>query len=225
MNSSKAASAASKETFTIDVLGSQTVAGAATVVNVDATQVDFTKFNLVVNSTGAANSNVTVNVTGTGPVDFNGGAANETFVGSSGDDDISGGAGNDILTGGAGGDALSGGAGNDVFVIANGDSLFANPDVIADFQTGLDDIDLPSLDDVQIANGTALTFANMVTAANAFMTGGDNDLYVAWNANGSGDAWAFFDSNGNGSWDQATDTFIVLTGINLAAEIAVGDFI
>ncbi|MEZ5802494.1 MAG: hypothetical protein R3E51_03450 [Rhizobiaceae bacterium] len=225
VNSSKAASAASKETFTIDVLGSQTVAGAATVVNVDATQVDFTKFNLVVNSTGAANSNVTVNVTGTGPVDFNGGAANETFVGSSGDDDISGGAGNDILTGGAGGDALSGGAGNDVFVIANGDSLFANPDVIADFQTGLDDIDLPSLDDVQIANGTALTFANMVTAANAFMTGGDNDLYVAWNANGSGDAWAFFDSNGNGSWDQATDTFIVLTGINLAAEIAVGDFI
>src|SRR5690606_35438701 len=110
VNSSKLDSAASKETFTIDVLGSQTVPAAATVVNVDATQVDFSKFNLVIESTGAAGSNATVNVTGDGPVTFNGGAANDTFGGSKGDDIINGAGGNDILNGNDGNDIINGGA-------------------------------------------------------------------------------------------------------------------
>jgi len=120
VNSTKLAETASKETFTISALGSQTVPGAATVVNVDATQVDFTKFNLVIDTTaGAAGSNATVNVTGTGPVTFTGGAANETFTGT---------AGNDTLTGGAGADQFR--------FVASGDGI----DVIKDFGTGADHI-------------------------------------------------------------------------------------
>jgi hypothetical protein len=53
---------------------------------------------------------------------------------------------------------------------------------------------------------------------------GTNDVYVAYDAAGSGNAWAVVDENDTGSVD-AGDTLIVLAGINAAAEIAATDFI
>ncbi len=47
------------------------------------------------------------------------------------------------LNGGAGSDALTGGAGNDIFVFAAADG--AGRDVISDFQSGIDSVDLVGL--------------------------------------------------------------------------------
>ena len=68
-------------------------------------------------------------------------------------------------------------------------------------------------------------FAAFVTAANAVLTdgAGADDIYVAYNAAGSGNAWAVVDENDSGSVD-AGDTLVVLTGINTAGEITAADF-
>lgn len=67
----------------------------------------------------------------------------DRLVGGNGDDRLNGGAGNDTLTGGPGRDVLTGGAGADIFVFAPGDAVGANrPDRIADFQPGVDLLDM-----------------------------------------------------------------------------------
>ena len=78
---------------------------------------------------------------GDGGHDFAGGAARDQIIGGAGADDIRGGAGDDILVDGAGGDTLYGGDGADVFVLrADGDD-----DVIADFEVGIDRLDMGEL--------------------------------------------------------------------------------
>jgi Ca2+-binding RTX toxin-like protein len=74
-------------------------------------------------------------------------AGGDTLVGGSGADHLVGGAGNDILIGGAGKDTMTGGAGHDTFVFtALTDSTVAAPDVITDFVSGQDRIDLSAID-------------------------------------------------------------------------------
>jgi len=69
------------------------------------------------------------------------GSGADSVTGGSGNDSIDGGAGADTLAGGAGKDTLTGGAGLDVFRIASAtDSVFANPDLIADFGNGGNDL-------------------------------------------------------------------------------------
>jgi Ca2+-binding RTX toxin-like protein len=78
-----------------------------------------------------------------------GSAFADTLTGDAGSNALSGGAGNDRLTGGLGRDTLTGGAGNDVFDFnaLNESAVGAgNRDVIIDFQSGLDDIDLAGID-------------------------------------------------------------------------------
>lgn len=62
--------------------------------------------------------------------------------GQAGDDVLDGGLGNDTLVGGLGNDTLIGGDGEDLFMFANDGSV----DAIADFQTGVDLIDLRSVE-------------------------------------------------------------------------------
>ena len=76
-----------------------------------------------------------LNLTGTtliGITEIDGGAGNDTIIGSvtgvlikggAGNDTITGGAGNDTLVGGAGNDTLNGGAGNNVFLVNQGDGF------------------------------------------------------------------------------------------------------
>lgn len=80
-----------------------------------------------------------------------GGAGNDRLQGGDGWDELFGGAGNDILwgdgwadrlDGGSGNDTLYGGAGPDLFVFGQG----CGADVIADFGTGADKIDLQAFD-------------------------------------------------------------------------------
>ena len=96
---------------------------------------------------------------GSGNDVLNGGSGNDSLNGGSGDDSISGLDGNDILIGDSGNDTLDGGSGNDTFDGGNGSDVLKggtgsdtfrfttasginNADVITDFQSGSDKIEL-----------------------------------------------------------------------------------
>ena len=79
-------------------------------------------------------------------------AGDDSLLGQGGNDQLYGGVGADTLIGGEGADYLSGGTGVDRFTFGSTlDSAINTPDVIADFQTGVDKIDLSLID----ANGSA----------------------------------------------------------------------
>jgi Ca2+-binding RTX toxin-like protein len=72
--------------------------------------------------------------------------AGDQLLGGSLGDSIHGGSGNDLIVGGAGADGLFGGAGADTFkYTAISDSTATATDLILDFQTGSDKIDLTAL--------------------------------------------------------------------------------
>lgn len=71
-----------------------------------------------------------------------GGSGADTLRGNGGANTLDGGAGDDVLTGRGGADTLTGGTGADTFVFAVGDSTAAARDVITDFQSGVDRLDL-----------------------------------------------------------------------------------
>ena len=68
---------------------------------------------------------------------LNGSAQDDILSGGAGNDTLAGGAGHDILLDGQGQDVLTGGAGEDRFVLA----ADGQPDVITDFQPGVDRLD------------------------------------------------------------------------------------
>ncbi|MBZ0127590.1 MAG: hypothetical protein K8F59_00595 [Rhodobacteraceae bacterium] len=80
---------------------------------------------------------------------LNGDGGDDTLNGGDGNDTLDGGSQSDILIGGAGADSLTGGAGGDVFRFFNASEIGTNSgnrDVITDFQSGLDLIDLSGID-------------------------------------------------------------------------------
>ena len=76
-----------------------------------------------------------------------GGDGNDRLKGDIGDDRLVGGAGNDKITGGTGRDVMTGGLGADDFIFASAAEIGngGTRDIISDFQTGFDDIDLRAL--------------------------------------------------------------------------------
>jgi hypothetical protein len=215
-------------------------AGGGTIIIGD---VDYSDYADLVNADGAPGTTDVVIDLGDmqadsydGVSDFSGvtirGAQGETeIIGTVGNDTVIAQAGNDLIDGGAGADQLTGGAGDDTFVYYSGSTgiTLAEADTILDFAT-VDDViktDISGLvgGDVTIADGTSLAdFAAFVTAANSAFNAGGDDVYVAYNASSSGNAWVAI--NNNGGVDFTTgDSLIVLTGINLSSEIATGNFI
>jgi Ca2+-binding RTX toxin-like protein len=126
-----------------------------------------------------------------------------TLIGQAGNDTLSGGGGNDILAGGRNGDVMTGGAGNDVFdfnALSESSMGVVNRDVITDFDTNGDQIDLASID--AIAGGVDDAFSFIGAAAftdlgqvRVFQQGGNT----------------FIDVNASG--DTAPDMRIELTGL------------
>ena len=94
-----------------------------------------------------------------------GGAGNDLLIGGAGRDVLNGGTGDDILFGG-GGDSLTGGAGRDTFVFARIVSG-APAEVLTDFASGTDRIDLTSLAPTSV---TIIGSTVSVTARSGILT-------------------------------------------------------
>lgn len=77
-----------------------------------------------------------------------GGGGSDVLSGDAGDDRLSGGDGNDRLTGGTGADRLTGGDGADRFIFARpGETASGSRhDLVTDFASGIDRIDLAAID-------------------------------------------------------------------------------
>ena len=122
------------------------------------------------------------------------GSAADALSGGTGTDTLIGGAGNDTLTGNAGVDRLTGGTGADRFVYAANAagaivSSVAAPDVITDFVSGTDKLQITQSVTAFLNNYTTLASAQAAAAADgrgnlAYYVTNDNTLYVASNVNG-----------------------------------------
>jgi Ca2+-binding RTX toxin-like protein len=130
---------------------------------------------------------------------------NDTLTGNTGNNVLTGLAGNDTLNGGAGADTMTGGLDNDSFVFkALADSTTTTPDFIIDFESGLDQINLATIDANTAISGNQ-AFA-LVTAPNANVVANS----VTWYEE-NGVTVVQADVNGNAT----ADLKIVLQGINL----------
>jgi serralysin len=98
-----------------------------------------------------------------------GGGGDDALIGNSASNSLSGGAGSDILTGGFGNDRMAGGDGADIFVFTSAghsidyairsDGKKFLPDVLTDFTSGVDKIDLSAIDaDAGTAADEAFSF-------------------------------------------------------------------
>ena len=111
-----------------------------------------------------------VKLGGAGNDALSGDARGDLLDGGAGNDTLSGGAGDDILIDGAGNDRLIGGTGADIFVLA----LDGARDVIADFQPGIDRLDLSALGPVY----SLAAFTAQVTATGLILTWGVEVLEI-----------------------------------------------
>lgn len=101
-----------------------------------------------------------------------GSAHGDILNGNAGVNIIAGGAGADIIRGGGGGDVLVGGAGGDYFALAAAsDSTLAAPDIITDFEIGVDKIDFrfirtSAADSVSISTASGFTLVTLDLGGN-----------------------------------------------------------
>ena len=153
---------------------------------------------------------------------ISGGDSADTLNGGNGNDTLVGGAGSDVLTGGAGVDTLTGGnsaGGTDTFVDTfKFDSITdmgiaTRRDVITDFQTGTDKIDMYGTFTLTGSAGTLGT-APFTTTANQ----------IRWSFYGNGTTNPYYAVvQGNTDTNPATVEFeIKLNGVTI---LAAGDFI
>ena len=169
-------------------------------------------------------------VGGVGVDEITGGLGNDVLNGGDGNDVLLGGLGDDRLIGGAGFDSHTGGGGADTFVFSTSSvpNLITPEEVIVDFTTGQDKIDIGAgfVNDatrIDIVDGSGLTLSTFKTAATGFFSGGgDVDVYIAYNVSELGDALMAVDQNASGTFDDG-DTFVKLLGIDLNTEILTSD--
>lgn len=101
-----------------------------------------------------------------------GGLGDDTLLGGEGNDTLAGGAGDDLLMSGKGKDCLVGGAGEDIFVFSKKDlGAGKMQDVINDFETTLDLIDLSGVD-ANSASRKNDAFTKLLSGKTAFTTAG-----------------------------------------------------
>jgi Ca2+-binding RTX toxin-like protein len=118
---------------------------------------------------------------------LNGRDGNDQLLGHDGNDTLNGGNGADLLEGGRGSDTLTGGAGKDVFAFAidsKADLANLGSDVIADFKSGEDKLDLRDLfTDFGLGHG-----GNPVNDGHLILTANGDDTLVQFDADGAGGA-------------------------------------
>jgi Ca2+-binding RTX toxin-like protein len=116
------------------------------------------------------------------------------LFGGGGHDTLRGGAGADLIIGGAGADSLVGGAGADTFRYDEASDSAGSVDLIGDFQSGLDRIDLSRIDADTTAAGDQ-KFA-WIGAAAFSGSAGELRVYAA-----DGYRWIAGDTDGDGDAD------------------------
>ena len=159
-----------------------------------------------------------------------GGSGNDTLIandfgctlkGGGGRDTLVGGAGNDTLIGGTGIDTLTGGGGADTFVFAAGDSSAASGqhDLITDFTSGTDQIDLSGIDAVVSTPGIIDAFHFLGTAAFNGVAGALDYFFDS----ARGDTVLQGDTNGDNVADFAIDLSgnIALTASDLLGIVSI----
>jgi Ca2+-binding RTX toxin-like protein len=106
-----------------------------------------------------------------------GNGGNDHLLGGADNDVLDGGDGNDILAGGSGNDILTGGKGNDTFVFApvESDGLPGGNDVITDFVSGQDRIDLTAFNTTLDALLGAQGSAALNDSMGAYKSSGHSD--------------------------------------------------
>ncbi len=163
---------------------------------------------------------------GSGNDVLNGGAGNDSLNGGSGNDSISGLDGNDILIGDSGNDTLDGGSGNDTFDGGDGNDTLTggtgndtfqfskllgqnNIDVIADFQSGSDKIELLASLFANVRGSDSVFNASdiLIGAGVTKGTVGGNEHLIFNTANKA----LYYDADGGGA--GAGLQFATLTGI------------
>ena len=138
---------------------------------------------------------------------------------------------------------------NDPITVSNGgtasgtgdaDTFNVGSDVrsatINNFNSANDTINLPgSISDYGETSGTyqywdrgwqtgIYSEQDLRAAATSFFTNGDHDVFVVYNALNSGNAYVYFDTNGNGTYSEGNDTFLIITGIDSDGKIGSNDF-
>jgi Ca2+-binding RTX toxin-like protein len=152
-----------------------------------------------------------------------GNSLNNEITGNSGSDVLTGNSGNDVLVGGGGGDALQGGTGLDLLIGGDGADWFvfgsiseaglgATRDVIQDFASGSDKIDLSLIDANSAARGNQAFSSTLVSTftgvkAQLSLTISGGDLIVSGDVNG--DARADFEIMVVGLTSLASSDFIL----------------
>jgi len=195
--------------------------------------------SFTITGAGSGTSVLTVSLATAADVDLSGIDASDS-VSSGADFSILGGTGANTIIGtsiaddidaGAGVDEMTGGDGDDVFIFDNSDTgiTVATADTITDFTTTEDSIDLngyvSGTSTYTEADGSAVaSFTALVALADAALDGTDDDVYVSYNALGTGDAYVFFDADASGAFTTG-DTLIILTGVSAAADIIAADFV
>ncbi len=129
--------------------GSDSQALALTVTNVDGVNILGTSYGQTHTGTGEADT-------------VSGGGGNDTINGLGGNDTLNGDAGNDTINGGDSRDVMTGGAGSDRFLFlstSNAGNSVSSRDVITDFVSGSDKIDVSAIDNnVNTSGNGAFTF-------------------------------------------------------------------
>ncbi|WP_043612143.1 VCBS domain-containing protein, partial [Ensifer sp. ZNC0028] len=121
---------------------------------------------------------------GAGNDTLSGNGGNDTLYGDAGNDTLIGGSGDDILYGGVGVDRLTGGSGDDTFVLDAGDLQLDIADVITDYDSKDDFVDLSAL----LGNLPANTQLDG-DYAQVVQDGKNANLQVDTDGNGGSDGW------------------------------------
>lgn len=139
-------------------------------------------------------------LTGSAAINATGNTLANIITGNTGKNNLSGLDGNDTIIGNAGSDTMTGGSGNDTFkFLASTDSATNSADIIADFASDRDKVDLEAIDaNTLISGNQAFTFINGLAFSKVA-----GQLRFA-------NSVVFGDTNGDGK----ADFQITLTGLN-----------
>jgi Ca2+-binding RTX toxin-like protein len=122
---------------------------------------------------------------------------NDTLTAGTGGSSLQGGLGDDHLIAGAGHDVLTGGGGNDTFVFGSvASAQTSNPDLIADFTSGQDKIDVSGIDATFQLGATPAAHTIVVLAYDAVHDRTEVDLYGASTGSPEAIIWLTGDHHG-----------------------------